>query len=71
MALTDAELTASVKEDIRHHREHGASLNPYSTTMCRWSWNNGFDGRPMDALVDHGDAYRRGQMAAKLLKEGH
>lgn len=67
--MTDAELEASVREDIRCHLQNHVDLNPYSTVGARHSWNNGFHGReigPTDTL----SAYKRGQMAAKLVFAG-
>ena len=61
-------LDAAVREDIRCHRENGVSLNPYSTQGSRRSWEHGFEGVPMQ-LIDYDLPYRRGALAATLIKE--
>lgn len=63
------EIEAAVREDIRCHRENGVSLNPYSTTGARISWQRGFDGKP-PSLVDRADCYQRGKVCAQLIAEG-
>jgi hypothetical protein len=65
--MTD-KLIDAVREDIRCHRDNGVSLNPYSTNMSRWSWQAGFEGKPME-LVHYPIPYQRGQLAAQLTKE--
>lgn len=61
-------LEQAVLEDIRYHRVHGVDLNPFSTPGYRGAWQHGFEGTP-EALLDFDDCYRRGQLAAKLIKE--
>jgi hypothetical protein len=57
-----------VRNDIRCHRENGVSLNPYSTDLARNAWQRGFDGAPQ-RTGEWVDCYRRGQLAAQLIKE--
>jgi len=54
-----------VREDIRSHRENGASLNPFSTQRARSSWQNGFDGKPL-GMMDWADEHERGKVCAEL-----
>jgi hypothetical protein len=61
-----AELVASIKEDIRCHRENGVSLNPYSTSGSRESWQNGFDNKP--DIVERNTPFLRGRLAAQLMQ---
>ena len=68
MNATDTELREAVLEDIRCHRDNGVDLNPYSTDRARRSWQNGFDGRP-EGMLDWYVEYKRGKLAAKLIKE--
>lgn len=68
MATTQQDLIKAVTEDIRCHRENGVSLNPYSTPGYRNSWQNGFEGQP-EVLLDFGECYERGALAAQLIKE--
>lgn len=67
--MIDAKLEAAVKEDIRCHKENGVDLNPFSTAGMRRSWQHGFDGVP-EVLLDYGNAYDRGRLAARMIKEG-
>ena len=68
MRPTDQQLEATVREDIRCHRENGVSLNPYSTSGSRGSWQRGFDGE-LELLLDYEIPRLRGILAAKLIKE--
>lgn len=61
-------LRDAVQEDIRCHRENGVDLNPYSTDGSRRSWQNGFEGKTQTWL-DYETPYRRGMLAAQLIKE--
>lgn len=64
----DPKLEVTVKYDILCHRENGVDLNPYSTVGARDSWDRGFKGKLAWITTDL-SAYKRGQMAAKLIKE--
>lgn len=66
--MKQRDLEDAVKEDIRCHRENGVDLNPYSTPASRGSWQDGFEGRPF-RIVDYDLPYRRGSLAAVLIKE--
>lgn len=66
--MTQDPLTQVVLEDIRCHRENGVDLNPYSTDGSRRSWQRGFDGQEK-RIVDYPIPYRRGRLAAQLIKD--
>lgn len=59
------DLVAAVREDIHCHLANGVSLNPYSTDMARWSWQQGFEGKPVTSAT-HLGPYQRGACAAHL-----
>ncbi len=55
-------------EDLDAALDHGVSLNPFSTTGGRGSWQRGFDGLPPWPHTDP-EFYKRGQAARKLCDE--
>lgn len=61
--------TLAAKVDYKHHKEHGVSLNPYSTQGMRSDWDRGWYNMPpkeWEFTQDYDTGYQRGR-AARIL----
>ena len=60
----------AVKADYKAHKEHGVSLNPYSTQGMRSDWDRGWYNRPPypweAPLREYDTGFQRGRAARTL-----
>lgn len=65
--------TQAAKADYKAHKEHGVSLNPYSTQGMRSDWDKGWYNRPPYAWEpatnrEYDTGFQRGR-AARILSD--